>query len=229
MATKRVTAKKTTPAKKVVTKKTAAPKKESASKPKMHAKNVNLCVSIGEADRNRTVEQMQDALKKAIEKAGFKNVTVMSSYYILDGKVCRPEDYDEKTQNFKDGKQPPPWAGGPSVNAILERVGQEEYRITAPISPKENMDAIRPILEKNAAKKTITKRAADEDDDLEEFGWDESDIKDEAKMEEVASKSRKVAIRKLTGAKKTTPAKRVVKKPAAKKTAASRRVVRRTK
>ena len=226
MATKKVTAKKTTPAKKGV-----APRKvASASKVKLHAKNVNLCVSIGNDDRKRTVEQMQDALRKAIESAGFKNVTVMSSYYILDGKVCQPQDYDEKTQDFLPGKTSPSWAGGPAVNVVLEKVGQEEFKVEKPIyTPKENMAAVRPILEKNAAKKRgATTRPVDEDDELEEFDWEVGDVSDEAKLEAVASKSRKVAIKKLTGAKKTAPAKRVVKKTVAKKAAPSRRrVVRR--
>lgn len=209
---KTVTAKKTTTAKKGVVKKPV--KKESASKvekPKMHAKNVSLIISIGNDDRERSIEKMTEQLKSAITKAGYKNVTVMSSYYILDGKVCNPADYDEKTQNFKPGATPPPWAGGPSVNVILERVGQDEFKVERPAySPKENMDAIRPILEANAAKKRKGK-AVDDDDGLEEFDWDVEDASDDEKLEEVASKSRKVAIKKLTS-KKTVPAKKVVKK-----------------
>lgn len=226
-------------------KKPVIKREPKAKRPEMHAKNVSLIVSIGTDDRDRTIEKMTDELKTAISKLGFKNVNVMSSYYILDGKVCRPEDYDEATQNFKPGTAPPPWAGGPTINTTLERVGQEKFAVSEPkYTPKENMDAIRPILEANAAKKR-GRPARDDDDELEEFEWDVEDAADDEKMETVAKKSRTVAIKKLTVKKPTKgalarkiadekaahTAKRVIKKPIKKVAApaASRRVVRRKK
>jgi hypothetical protein len=208
---RKVTTKKTTPKKRTVK------KPVSASKPKLHAKNMTLVVSVGDKDRDKLIEAMQDAVKKAVEKLGY-SASLMSSYYILDGKVCLPKDYDPATQNFKPGAVPPPWAGGPTVNTLLEKVGQEEFKVEAPTySPRENMDAIRPILEKNAAKR---KPKVDEDDELEEIAWEAEDVDDEDLMEEVAKKSRKRAISKL----KNTPAKkRVVKKPAVQKSASKRK------
>lgn len=202
----RTVKKTTTPAKRAVKKPGSASKK--VEPPKLHAKNTTLLVSIGDKDRKNTIEQMTEALKKVVEKMGY-NVTIASSYYVLDGKVCAPQDYDPETQQMKPGATVPQWAGGPAVNTLLERVGQEEFKVEKPAyTPRENMDAIRPILEKNAARKR-TQAAPDEDAELEEFDWEVGDEGDDEKMEKVAKKSQKAAIARL---KSTEPKKRVVRK-----------------
>jgi hypothetical protein len=85
--------------------------------PKIHAKHYSIIVSAGTEDRDRTFEEMQQVLEDALRDIpGVKRV-IASGYYILDGKVCKPDDYDPETQNFKAGTHPPPWAGGPVVHA----------------------------------------------------------------------------------------------------------------
>lgn len=103
--------------------------------PKIHAKHVDVhvswMVSVGTEDRERSIEDFQRDVEAAIQEvAGAKRVTITRPYYILDGKVCLPEDYDPETQWFKEGATPPPWAGGPS-DAERRRAEQEKARIEA--------------------------------------------------------------------------------------------------
>lgn len=84
-----------------------------------HAKVVRLEVSIGKdlGEDERVIEDFIEAIRQALTtnpEVGAHNVTVQGAYYILDGKVCRPDDYDPETKNRKPGTYPPPWAGGPT-------------------------------------------------------------------------------------------------------------------
>ena len=86
---------------------------DTDTRPEIHAKHFTIIITAGTEDRDRTFEEMQNDLAAAINGVpGVKRV-IPSGYYILDGKVCLPDDYDPETQNFKPGSHPPAWAGGP--------------------------------------------------------------------------------------------------------------------
>jgi len=66
------------------------------------AKNLLINVSIGNADRAHTIEEFYEAIRKVIPRK--YNVVMMSGHYLVDGKVCRPQDYDPETQDFLPGR-----------------------------------------------------------------------------------------------------------------------------
>lgn len=79
-----------------------------------HAKVIRIEISVGNDDSNRTLEQFEQDVRKALVKARAKSVTLQGGYYIIDGKVCLSADYDPEEQDRKPGTYPPVWAGGPS-------------------------------------------------------------------------------------------------------------------
>lgn len=82
-----------------------------------HAKVIRLEVSVGKNDADRTLDELLDAVRAALKAApvAAHNITVQGSYYIIDGKVCLPDDYDHDQRDRKPGTYPPTWAGGPTV------------------------------------------------------------------------------------------------------------------
>lgn len=81
---------------------------------KIHAKHLSLMITVGTEDRDRSIEEFERDVREALEAANVKNVTKANAYYILDGKVCVPTDYDAEEQDFLPGATPPQWAGGPA-------------------------------------------------------------------------------------------------------------------
>lgn len=84
-----------------------------------HAKVVFVEVSIGNdhGEDDRTIERFQDAIRQALTsdpEVGARHVTFQRAYYIIDGHVCLPSDYDPETKDRKPGTHPPVWAGGPT-------------------------------------------------------------------------------------------------------------------
>lgn len=204
----------------------------SNGKPKIHAKVVSIHLSVGTYDRDRNIE---DFIKEAREKLGAVpygedgiHATVTGSYYILDGKVCRPEDYDEKKQNFKPGAVPPQWAGGPKPNPSTASASQEQMARDAKELSSDEFDkkykigkyrqlgnggtVITDEMKKAHLKKVREEREKAAEEDLEEFDWDESDVHDDEKLGAAADESAKEFTKKLKAKKK------VVKKSAPKKT-----------
>lgn len=118
-------------------------------RPKIHAKQISILVSVGTDDRDRNMDEFIEAARTAlVNAASAHNVTVANSYYILDGKVCLVDDYDEATQNRKPGTFPPPWAGGPDpVHVKPERrdIGK------APTSKRQDREAARQTQEVDGA------------------------------------------------------------------------------
>lgn len=98
-------------------------------RPKIHAKHIDVMVSVGTDDRERTIEDFKRDVDRALrEVARAHNVVITRPYYILDGKVCLPEDYDSVTQSFKKGATPPAWAGGPTESEKrAKQRDQERY------------------------------------------------------------------------------------------------------
>lgn len=101
------------------------------------AKNLTVIVSVGNVDRDHTVEELQAAIRKAIP-AKF-NLTFASAHYVIDGKVCLPRDYDPAAQDFKPGAVPPPWAGGPKTVDVVAAPSTAE---TKPLSPREALGLV---------------------------------------------------------------------------------------
>lgn len=229
---------------------TREPKSEKA---KRVAKVLNISISIDDSDRKRTYEKFVEDVKKSlgaveppwIDDDGNRipgpHVAVTGGYYILDGKVCRPEDYDKKLQGFKTGATPPSWAGGPSAPATqfrqmdwdLQNLTSDEYDqkyglgkyAPKPAWTESNSEHMNRMKTQRAEAKRV--REAQEDEGLEEFDWEDEDVLDDAKMGKVADKSASAAVRKMKGSKGKKRVVKNAKKPA-KKTAA-KKVVRRKK
>jgi len=115
------------------------------------AKNLLINVSIGNADRAHTIEEFYEAIRKVIPRK--YNVVMMSGHYLVDGKVCRPQDYDPETQDFLPGRTPPPWAGGPPTPRVVEKTVAE----TKPLSPEESLGHA-PSRSKTTGRRTIARR-----------------------------------------------------------------------
>lgn len=85
----------------------------SDDQPKV-SKCLTLLISAGSDDSDRTIEEFYEAANAAlVEIASAKRVVLSNQYYIIDGVVCLPGDYDPATKDRKPGTFPPPWAGGP--------------------------------------------------------------------------------------------------------------------
>lgn len=86
----------------------------------------SFIISTGKDDA-RSIEELRDDLRRVImENTDAKSVTPVQGYYLVDGKVCLPDDYDPETRDFKPGKYPPRWAGGPDEKEILARIEREQ-------------------------------------------------------------------------------------------------------
>lgn len=199
----------------------------SDGKAKIHSKVVSLHLSVGTDDRARNI---QDFIDDALKKLGVvpfgedgTHAAVMGSYYILDGKVCLPEDYDEKKQTFKKGATPPTWAGGPKPSSAVASASQEQMARDAKELSSDDFDKKYKIgkyrqagnggtiitdEQKRAHLKSVREeRLAKAEEDIPEFDWDEDDVNDDEKLGAVADESAKEFTKKLK-AKKRVPKKR---------------------
>jgi hypothetical protein len=210
-------------------------------KPKVHAKVVSLIVSIGTEDRKRSHEDfLAHIMKKlgavkASDPSGNRNpgihATPTGGYYILDGKVCLPEDYDKKTGTFKKGATPPTWAGGPKHNSTVGAGNQFQYDLAhlssdeydkkykvGKYTPKPDMSRlITPEMQKERREQWRKEKQQREEEGLDEFDWDEGDVEDTKKLSAAADESAKRAIKRMKSASKK-PVKKTIKKSPQKKT-----------
>lgn len=101
-----------------------------------HAKVVLLMVSVGGDDVDRSYEEFVIDIKRALDGVA-KSATETGGYYIVNGKVCLPGDYDPGTRGFKPGATPPQWAGGPA-KATTSQASRETDReaVSADIAPR---------------------------------------------------------------------------------------------
>lgn len=125
-----------------------APKGESYKT--QHAKVLRVEVSIGNeyGEDERTIEEFEAAVKEALfhnPEVGAHNVCTQGAYYIIDGKVCMPKDYDPATKNRKPGTFPPVWAGGPDpkkpqpyVTDDTDDDGEREFVRVQPTKPRRD-------------------------------------------------------------------------------------------
>jgi hypothetical protein len=87
---------------------------------------VRIDISVG-ADDPRLFEDFEREIKEAVlARNPGALVTKMGGYYLVGGKVCLPDDYDPETKDFKKGKFPPAWAGGPTESEIRARIAREQ-------------------------------------------------------------------------------------------------------
>jgi hypothetical protein len=135
------------------------PTQESDGRPKIHAKHLSLMVTAGTEDRDRTIEEFYAEVQAAISTiARAKRVTLASHYYILDGKVCLPADYDPGTQDRKPGTHPPSWAGGPAP----ERAVRESSLAGIGTPPSSVRDSKRKKKDDTATKVDAGLKAVEE-------------------------------------------------------------------
>lgn len=170
---------------------------------------LNFIVSSGNDDRERTYEEFIEEIQTALKAIGVNHVTPAGGYYIIDGKVCLPEDYDPETQNRKPGTHPPVWAmteADRQEQRILERVqaqwGYDKLsrqppnlrtatetpkakmaRISSQSSPKRRSGYDWDSHTKNT--KDLASVAPVTSDEVPELEWDVADIDDDDIVDEM--------------------------------------------
>lgn len=110
-----------------VSKKSAAPKRPHPAKNVEVKVEVTIMVALGTGDP-RSIEQVREDIREDLKngKTQAKLVTNMGGYYLVDGRVCLPDDYDPATRGFKPGAHPPLWAMGPDEREVLKRIEREK-------------------------------------------------------------------------------------------------------
>ncbi|WP_344543079.1 hypothetical protein [Streptomyces levis] len=185
----------------------ATPKQEQRKKPAkvvMVRVQMDIMVSVGQDDdrsfeefRDDAVEQTKDFLKDQDGPVAAKNATVMSTsgYYLVDGRVCLPDDYDPKTRNFKPGAHPPLWAMGPDEQKIVQRIEREKNRPALARQPQNlrtstETDEYHELLRKDpeAAKehrKNETKRVLDDLRENTDWGKRRTELEEVEDVEDI--------------------------------------------
>ncbi|MFE9742923.1 hypothetical protein [Streptomyces sp. NPDC006477] len=212
MAARKVVARK-------VTKVVAQRKKSAPPAPKTVEVKVELTIWVDSgADDPRSIEELREDVKKALTDPNglvrAKRVTNTGGYYLVNGKVCLPDDYDPETRGFKPGAHPPMWAMSADERAIQSRIEKEKslpalarnpqgLRTTKETdefhkqesrsrTPKEALDDLYENSEWGKKKKAeaaererLAKEAAESaSDDEDEFTDDELEIAEEDDEEE---------------------------------------------
>lgn len=135
-----------------------------------HAKVVRIEVSIGKDDDDRTIEQFIAAIRYMLTEpaeVAAHNVTLHGGYYLIDGHVCLPEDYDPATKDRKPGTYPPEWAGGPArakpepVAAVLDDDETREFVRVQPTRSNDRHPDGRRVRKDKGVKRGPRKAASD--------------------------------------------------------------------
>ncbi len=179
-----------TPIKRVAKK--AAPKSAVVDTPKIHAKQLSIMVSVGTEDRDRDIEKFEADIVAVLKKHA-KNVTPAGRYYILDGKVCLPADYDPSTQNFLPGHMSPTWAGGgvPSHTVVTQKTDPDPH-LDSHLSKEEGDRRVAEGKARYASQQSLKHN----DDDFEDIEWTPEMVDDEAALADAAETSIASAIKK---------------------------------
>lgn len=171
-----------------VAKKSAAPKREHPAKNIEVKVEVTIMVAIGAGD-DRSIDQVREDIRDDLKagKTQAKLVTNMGGYYLVDGRVCLPDDYDPATRGFKKGAHPPLWAMAPDERQILQRIEREKSR---PAMAK-NPEGLRTTQETDALhekEKRIAKTGAALKDLHENSEWGKQKQKEREEAAKSASK-----------------------------------------
>jgi hypothetical protein len=133
-----------------------------------HAKVLRFEISVGKDDDEHTVEEFEKAVRTALTfardhaasvfKSGqqelrWHNLTTMGAYYIIDGKVCVPADYNRRTKNRKPGTVPPPWAGGPAKGKESEYLNSLAHADDEPAPAPVSVQPGKPAKRKRATRR----------------------------------------------------------------------------
>lgn len=101
---------------------------------------LKLIASNGDAYRGESYESFVEAFRQFTkERWPGANFTPIGGYYLVDGKVCRVEDFDRQTMNRKPGTFPPSWSlvGDEKKDAIQAEREEEKRAEQAEKAEKE--------------------------------------------------------------------------------------------
>lgn len=117
---------------------------------------VKLIVSNGDTHRSESYEDFVEALRQFTKsKWPSSNFTPIGGYYLVDGKVCRVEDFDRETMNRKPGTFPPSWslAGDEKKDAIAaERQAEKAEEQASKEAQRQALQKKTPVRLKPKAK-----------------------------------------------------------------------------
>lgn len=157
-----------------VTKKSAAPTRPHPGKNVEVKVEVTIMVSTGAGDP-RSIDEIREDIKADLKnpngKTRAKLVTNMGGYYLVDGKVCLPDDYDPNTRGFKPGAHPPLWAMGPDERDVLKRIEREKATRPAMARNPENLRTSEETDALHAKESRIARTKAALDDLHENTEW----------------------------------------------------------
>jgi hypothetical protein len=131
------------------------PKKQAAQKQdsgKTVQKNVhgqvNFILSFSDGHRGQTYEEVVERLKELVakewpttEETRGASFTPTGGHYLIDGKVCRVQDFDPETMDRKPGTFPPSYtvSGEEKKQAILAERAEELAK-----NPPKNQLGVQP-------------------------------------------------------------------------------------
>jgi hypothetical protein len=150
---------------------------------------VKFIASIGNGDRERSYEGWIQVIRDAVgavagQEGGLTRFTPTGGYYIVNGRVCLPEDFDPETKDFKPGTRSPLWASTEPEKRqweILERIERDNAK---PNTLARNEPRLLTLEETPRRRTVVVQRDQD-------FAWkDEEDGEDAADSitEEAAEK-----------------------------------------
>lgn len=177
-------------ARKVAAKKTVkkvAPKREHPAKNVEVKVEVTIMVALGKGDP-RSIEQVREDIKDDLKngKTQAKLVTNLGGYYLVDGKVCLPDDYDPNTRGFKPGAHPPLWAMAPDEREILKRIEREKNNPPMSRQP-QNLRTTQETDALHQKEKRIAKTKAALDDLYDNTEWGQNKKKEQEEAARSAS------------------------------------------
>lgn len=177
-------------ARKVAAKKTVkkvAPKREHPAKNVEVKVEVTIMVALGTGDP-RSIEQVREDIKDDLKngKTQAKLVTNLGGYYLVDGRVCLPDDYDPKTRGFKPGAHPPLWAMAPDEREVLKRI-EREKSLPAMARQPQNLRTTQETDALHQKEKRIAKTKAALDDLYDNTEWGQQKKKEREEAARSAS------------------------------------------
>lgn len=178
-------------------KKAAEEKKSDSGKPvqKVLQFRMDVMVSNGNGDRGTSFEEFQSVIREMIkERYPTAQFTPSGGYYLIDGKVCRPTDFDWETMDRKPGTYPPLW----SLTAQEQMEVKQQQRIREDAARANTLSRQPPNLRTSRELDELKKITAQEKGrTLRSISKERPDLVSPAEVEKVApARSTKRIIRK---------------------------------